>query len=167
VRADDPTPCPVCKGTGETYSEQEYDESHWRECEACDGYGITVDPWSRRCYLAISQEAVGWPANYREDLTVHDRHFCEEVGPDMPIAWIVRKSGTHMLAVTPEPIDGAGNTGWGFIRSCFSPPSGIGNCRFYGWDGRVLREHADAEALAKWVYSMAQEIEYKRKRGAA
>lgn len=148
--------CVKCKGTGEIYGD-EYNESRWRECDECDGYGIAVTEWSRRCYLALCQESarIGLPKNYREDLTVHDRNFCEEIGPDTPIAWIVRESGTHMVAVTPLPIDGAGHTAWGFIRSCFGPPSGIENCRFYGWDGSYLKEHRSADDLATWVYELA------------
>ena len=157
-----PVKCPACHGTGETYSEVEYDDSRWRECEACDGYGIEVDRWSRRAYLALSQEAgaVGWPTHFREDLTVHDRHACEEWGPDQPFAWILRDHGTHMVAALDGPIDSTGQTAWGHIRACFADD---GRHRFYSWDGRRLRELPNAEALAEWVRETAYAITHRRK----
>ena len=154
----EPIKCATCDGTGEVFNVKEYDESHWRECEECDGFGVEVTPGSRRCYFALVQasKSIGWPSSYREDLTVHDRNLCNKIGPDTPVAWIVRESGTHMVVPGPNPIDGAGNTAHGFIRSCFGSPSGIGNCRFYAWDGDHLRELANAEALAVWAESVAR-----------
>jgi hypothetical protein len=166
MKIGDPIPCKACDGTGEVFNTIEYDDSNWRECEDCDGYGVEVTAWSRRCYLAISQEsgAVGWPVRYREDLTYHDRRFCEAIGPATQVAWILRESGTHMVVPTPEPIDGAGNTAWGFIRDCFGPKGGMSPCRFYAWDGQRLRELPNAEKLAQWAESVALAIAYKRKR---
>jgi hypothetical protein len=165
----DPIPCRSCEGDGEAWHPVEYDGSHIRECEACDGTGVVLDPWYRRAYLALSQEAgaVGWPKSFREDLTVHDRRQCEQMDPRTPFAWILRECGTHMVSVQPEPIDGVGNTGASLIRDCFAPGSWGDKARYYTWDGRTLREVADHKALATWVESMAQAIAYKRKRDRA
>lgn len=161
MRNDDPIPCETCEGTGETYGEV-YDGSRWRECGDCDGYGIAPSPWSRRHYLALVEvsQRTGYPQEYREDLTVHDRHACEVLDPAQPFAWVLRESGTHICPVQFAPIDGAETRAWTYIagfggaRAYFS-----GACLFYGWDGSRLRPFDTAEALAKWVKGEAYMME--------
>jgi len=166
MKAGEPIPCPACEGDGEVFNAIEYDDSHFRECEACDGTGAVLDPWYRRHYLALASEAgaVGWPSSYREDLTVHDRRSCEERDPREPFAWILRECGTHIISVQPDPLDKAGNTGAGLIRDCFGPGSWGDRARYYTWDGSKLREVADHKALAAWVETTAASIARARKR---
>jgi len=166
MKKGDPIPCSKCDGDGEIWTPVEYDGSHFRECENCDGTGVELDPYHRRAYLAISQEAgaVGWPMHYREDLTVHDRGLCEKTDPSMPFAWILRESGTHLMVIDADPADRSGNTVHGLIRNCFGPGSWGDAARFYKWDGHKLREVENHEALARWAETVHRDAVGKYKR---
>ena len=99
MRDHDPI-CPARNGTGETYNAKEYDDSNWRECETCGGYGIETIPMPHFEAIKAKAAEIGRPDCYREDLTVHDRHFCEDRDPSLPFLWCARECGTHV--VSPE-----------------------------------------------------------------
>lgn len=161
----DPIPCPKCDGDAEVWHPVEYEGSHFRECDACDGTGAVLDRWHRRAYLAISEEAgaVGWPKHFAEDLTVHDRRQLGTMDPSQPFAWILRESGTHIITLVEDGRDRAYHAGK-FIRDCFGPGSWGDQARYYTWDGSRLREVADHEALARWADDTSRAIVAARKR---
>ena len=124
-------------------------------------------------YAAMHAEArsVGWPESYAGDLTTWDRlaltgsaveHEKGEritkmnpIGVAEPFGWVLRKGGTHIMEVFGAATCGASRqTSAASIARAF----GDNECRFYQWDGYLLR-HADAASLDAWIARVREERE--------
>lgn len=102
-----------------------------------------------RHYEALLAEAdrVGWPEQFRTDLTVHDRTFLASRDPALPFAWVLGRGATYLVYPGRRPIDGAGHRAED-MPACCAHSFGRENCRWYWWDGRALRELPSASALS-------------------
>jgi hypothetical protein len=47
--------------------------------------------------LKAAGKAKGWPVRFQDDLGVHDKAHCAELGADAPFLWALRESGTHLV----------------------------------------------------------------------
>lgn len=90
-----------------------------------------------------------WPSSYATDLEKHDKRELSYRSPDLPVGWILRDSGTHL--VFPEKkYDGSdSHPGKRNVRS-MKESFGLDACRFYAWDGTALR-HMQPEMWAEWI----------------
>lgn len=102
-----------------------------------------------RHYKAMLAESkkVGWPSAYEGDLTKHDKRELTYRSPDLPVGWILRDSGTHL--VMPEKLSDGRAPGVAYYRM-MKQSFGTENCRFYAWDGTVLQSMRP-EAWVDWI----------------
>jgi hypothetical protein len=108
----------------------------------------------RTPYEEMADEArrCGWPDQFESDLICWDRAWCEKRDPSAPFGWILRQTGTHVIA--PDWRDGAGHRAEeypGFVAGAF----GEGHCRWYWWNGATLVELRGAEELSELLSAHA------------
>ena len=71
----------------------------------CELHADRHSPPMTPAYATIAAESVrvGWPTNYRRDLTLHDRRELATRGADVgPFLWILRDYGTHLVFPGPH-----------------------------------------------------------------
>jgi hypothetical protein len=103
-----------------------------------------------RHYKAFLRESkkVGWPTRYGTDLIKHDKRELTYRSPDLPVGWILRESGTHIIFPENE-VDNSSRPGHQWV-SIAKNSFGLENARFYAWDGVSLRE-MKPDVWAEWM----------------
>ena len=102
-----------------------------------------------RAYAALlgAAELAGWPSSFLRDLTVYDRDFLAKLPEGAPFAWVLRETGTHIVAANGQRIDGAGHRASQYPRMV-ADAFGAPRCRWFFWNGSALEELASAGELA-------------------
>ena len=92
--------------------------------------------------LCARAHKLGLPRRFRDDLYVHDKATCEEIG-SAPFLWMPYDNGTHLVELSAAR--------WGVVKlqSIVGYKSKIfGRANWHHWDGSRLVRVTYSEALA-------------------
>lgn len=110
--------------------------------------------------LAESQRT-GLPLTFKNDLLVHDSGWLTTQAPSHPFVWVLRDSGTHIVALDWSQSESGRIRDAAHMLASIADSFGVDRCRFFLWDGAGLQPMASLEAAQERVRDYLERYAYK------